>query len=170
MEKYIGIKIKYLDASAIVKLYLDEEGSDYFRDYFNNHTNFCTVQMTFYEAMSVLKARLFNKDKEKYRKSVEDLIISYWSKEQSRKIVIEEIELNNYKIYLEISEIIWRYNIDFADAIQIYAIVKGKYSHFALDSKSVLITADDKLEFAAEDNHIRVWNCRKSAQPDWLDN
>jgi hypothetical protein len=65
---------------------------------------------------------------------------------------------------------VWKYNIDFADAIQIYAIMKGKYSYFTLDSKSVLITADDKLEVAAKDNQIRVWNCRKSGKPEWLDN
>ena len=95
------IKVKYLDASALVKLYLDEEGSNYFRDYFYKNTNFCTVQMTFYEAMNVLKARLFNKDREKYRKSVEDLTINWWSKESGGniKMVIEEIELNNYKIH-----------------------------------------------------------------------
>jgi uncharacterized protein with PIN domain len=84
------IKVKYLDASALVKLYLDEEGSNYFRDYFYKNTNICTVQMTFYEAMNVLKARLFTKDKEKYRRSIEDLTINYWSKEQTGKMVIEE--------------------------------------------------------------------------------
>ena len=57
------IKVKYLDASALVKLYLDEEGSNYFRDYFYKNTNFCTVQMTFYEALNVLKARLIKINK-----------------------------------------------------------------------------------------------------------
>jgi predicted nucleic acid-binding protein len=166
MVKSIGIKIKYLDASAIVKLYLEEDGSSYFRDYFYNHTNFCTVSITFYEAMNVLKAKLFNENKENYYKAVEDLVING----SGGKIELEDIELKNYNIFKEVSDMSFRYNIDIADAIQIFSILKGKYSFFAFDSKSVLITADDQLEFAAKDNNIRVWNCRRSNKPEWLDN
>jgi hypothetical protein len=35
---------------------------------------------------------------------------------------------------------------------------------------TVSITADEKLEEAAKDNNIRVWNCRKENKPEWLDN
>ena len=37
----------YIDASALVKLYLDEKGSIEFRDYFYSNTNFCTIEITF---------------------------------------------------------------------------------------------------------------------------
>lgn len=41
-------------------------------------------------------------------------------------------------------------DLDKADAIQIYAILKGKYSHFIQESASVLITADEQQELAAK--------------------
>jgi len=166
MADSVGIKIKYLDTSSIVKLYLEEEGSSYFRDYFNNHTNFCTALMTFYEAMNVLKSKLFKKNEKKYYVAVTDLAIHGWG----GKIEIEPIDLNSMEIFKEVSNLSIENNLDIADAIQIYAILKGKYSHFTRDSASVLITADEPQELAAIKNRIRVWNCRKGSKPDWLDN
>lgn len=167
IEKSVAVKVKYLDASVIVKLYLDEDGSKDFRDYFNTHINYCTTRMTFYEAMNVLKSRLFKSSMEdKYYQSVEALAIHGWG----GKIEIESIELDNLDIFKEVSKISMQYNLDVADAIQIYSILKGKYKFFARESSSVLITADDKLELAAKKNDIRVWNCRKDTRPVWLDN
>jgi len=166
MADSIGIKIKYLDTSSIVKLYLEEEGSSYFRDYFNNHTNICTSLMTFYEAMNVLKSKLFKKNEKKYYEAVTDLAIIGWG----GKIEIEPIDLNSMEIFKEVSNLSVENNLDIADAIQIYAILKGKYSHFTRDSASVLITADEPQELAAIKNGIRVWNCRKGPKPEWLDN
>ncbi len=75
--------------------------------------------------MNVLKARLFNKDNEKYHKSIEDLAINYFSKEYDGKFElainyfckesvgkfeVEEVELNDYKIFRDVSEIVWKYN------------------------------------------------------------
>jgi predicted nucleic acid-binding protein len=166
MADSVGIKIKYLDTSSIVKLYLEEEGSSFFRNYFNNHTNLCTVLMTFYEAMNVLKSKLFKKNEQKYYKAVTDLAIHGWG----GKIEIEPIDLNSMEIFKEVSNLSFEHNLDIADAIQIYAILKGKYSHFTRDSASVLITADKQQELAASKNGIRVWNCSEAAKPEWLDN
>ncbi len=171
MVDSIGIRIKYLDTSSIVKLYLEEEGSSYFRDYFNNHTNFCTALMTFYEAMNVLKSKLFKKDQKKYYEAVTDLAIHGWGIHGcGGKIGIEPIDLNSMEIFKEVSNLSVENNLDIADAIQIYAILKGKYSHFTRDSASALITADEPQELAAIKNRIPVWNCRKGSKPEWLDN
>jgi predicted nucleic acid-binding protein len=165
--KRIAIKVKYLDASAIVKLFLDEDGSKAFREYFFSHTNYCTTRMTFYEAMSVLKSRLFkNSTKSKYYQAMEELAIHGWG----GKIEIESIELNDMDVFKEVSKLSMAYDLDVADAIQIYSILKGKYRRLINESSSVLITADDKLEYAAKTNGIRVWNCRNNVRPDWLDN
>ena len=166
MGESIDIKIKYLDTSSIVKLYLEEEGSPYFRDYFNNHTNLCTALMTFYEAMNVLKSKLIKKNKKKYYEAVTDLAIHGWG----GKIQLETIDLSSMEIFKEVSNLSVEHNLDIADAIQIYAILKGKYSHFTRDSASVLITADEPQERAAIKNGIRVWNCRKVPKPEWLNN
>lgn len=155
MNESIAIRVKYLDTSSIVKLYLDEDGSSHFRKYFHTHTNFSTTIMTIYEAMNVLKSRLFkNGSKKMYYEAVTDLAIHGWG----GKIEIETIELNNMDIFKEVSILSVENNLDIADAIQIYAILKGEYSHFTQESASVLITADCPQELAAIRNGIRVWN------------
>ena len=162
----VSVKVKYFDTSAIVKLFIDEEGSEHIKNYYINNCNFCCTEMTFYEAFNVLKARLFKRNtKNNYFKSVGDLAIMGWG----GKLEIETIQMHDYSVFKDVNDIAIKYDIDVADAIQIYAIIKGKYSFFASDSKTVLITADERLEKAGEDNKIRVWNC-KNNRPDWLDN
>ena len=161
------VKVKYLDASAIAKLFLDEDGSSRFRKYFFGSTNYCTTFMTFYEAMNVLKIRLFKmSNKDKYYKAIEELAIHGWG----GKIEVESIELNEINVYKEVSKLSVAHDLDVADAIQIYAILKGKYRYFGRESASILITADKNLETAAKANGIRVWNCIKDERPEWLDN
>jgi len=170
--KSIAVKVKCLDTSAIVKLFLDEDGSDNVRAYYNSHTNFCCAEMTFYEAMNVLKSRLFKGEKkDQYFENIKELRIMGWGWFTGKgKLEIETIQLNNVDVFKEVFDCAMKYDIDIADAIQIYAILRGKYSVLAGDSMTVLITADEKLEKAAMENNIRVWNCRKGNKPDWLDN
>lgn len=167
MEDSTGIKIKYLDTSSIAKLYLEEDGSTRFRSYFNNHANFCTALMNFYEAMNVLKARLFGRGNcEKYYDAVTDLAIHGWG----GKIELESIDLSKMEVFKEVSKLASENNLDVADAIQIYAILNGKYSQWCQDSASVLITADEPQELTAIKYGIRVWNCRTTEKPEWFDN
>jgi len=167
MEHSNGIKIKYLDTSSIAKLYLEEDGSSRFRVYFGSSTNFCTALMTFYETMNVLKSRLFNgSNRDKYYDAVEDLAIQGWG----GKIELELIDLSKREVFKEVSKLASENGLDVADAIQIYAIMKGKYGHWCQDSASVLITADGRQERTAGKYGIRVWNCRKTERPEWLDN
>lgn len=165
MSNSRSVKVKYLDTSAIVKLYLDEDGSSNFREYFHSHTNFCTAIMTFYESMNVLKSRLFNgQNAKKYHDAVEDLAIHGWG----GKIEIEPVALDKIEIFKDVSKISIENNLDIADAVQIYAILKGKYSFLARDSSSILITADEGQELKATRLGIRVWNCRKESAPEWM--
>ena len=167
MEDSIGIKIKYLDTSSIAKLYLEEDGSTRFRTYFGSSTNFCTALMTFYETMNVLKSRLFSRsDKDRYYEAVEDLAIQGWG----GKIELELIDLSKREVFKDVSKLASHNSLDVADAVQIYAILKGKYGHWCQDSASVLITADEQQECTAVKYGIRVWNCRKTERPEWLDN
>jgi predicted nucleic acid-binding protein len=161
------VKVKYLDTSAIVKLFVEEEGCNQFREYFNSNTSFCTTLMTYYEAFNVIKARLFkNQTKDIYRKAANDLAIYGWGKQ----IEIEAIELNDIGIFNKVKEISEIYGLDIADGIQIYAILSGKYSSMVRESSSVLITADDNLLKAANQKGIRVWNCAKEKLPEYLIN
>jgi predicted nucleic acid-binding protein len=157
-------KVKYFDTSAIVKYFIDEKGSKNIRNYFGKNTNFCCTEMTFYEAMNVLKARLFNKgEKIKYLNSIVILEAMRWHGE----IEIETIRMDNLRVLKDIEKIAVKYDIDFGDAVQIYAILEGKYKRLTGDSKTTLITADEKLEKTAVENKIRVWNCNKQDKPQW---
>jgi len=166
----IAVKVKFLDTSALIKLFLDEQGSDRLKDYYNNHVSFCCTEMTFYEAMNVLKSRLFKSNKKnQYFESIKKLKIMGWGVTKRGKLEIEKIHITEHSIFKEVYYIAMKYDIDLADAIQLYAISNGRYWRLTGESKTVLITADEGLERAAQDNNIRVWNCRKDNKPDWLD-
>ncbi len=165
MNDIDSVKVKYLDTSSIVKLYLDENSSNNFREYFGSDCNYCTTLMTFHESLNVLKARLFNgSSRDKYYKSIENLIIKGWG----GKIEIENIDITDREIYSEVVKISVKYNLDIADAIQLYAIIYGKYKRFCFGSSSILITADNKQKQAAEDLKIRVWNIENQSKPNWV--
>ncbi len=91
--KPISVKVKYLDTSAIAKLLLDEDGSDRLRAYYKGHVNFCCTEMTFYEAMNVLKARLSKgAKKNQYFEKIRDLRIMGWGWYSGKgKLEIERI-------------------------------------------------------------------------------
>lgn len=160
-----SVKIKYLDTSSIVKLYLEENSSAKFREYFGCDCNYCTTLMTFYESLNVLKARLFNgSSNEQYYTSIKNLVIKGWG----GKIEIEDIDITDRKIYVEVVKIAVKHKLDIADAIQLYAIMYGKYKKFCSGSSSVLITADNKQQKAAENLEIKVWNIENQPKPNWL--
>ena len=160
-----SVKVKYLDTSSIVKLYLEEDDSDKMRQFYSSDSSICTTRLTFYESLNVLKARLFkNSTKPDYYNKIEKLIIQGWG----GKLEIEDIEITNRDVFLYVKDIAIKYDLDLADAIQLYAILHGKYKRFCSGSASVLVTADDKQQKAAEKLDIRVWNIAKDKQPNWL--
>ena len=57
--------------------------------------------------------------------------------------------------------------LDLSDALQLYTILNGKYSHLGPESASILITADKELAKAAKAMGIRAWNCSKESAPRW---
>jgi len=53
------IRTHYLDASAIVKLCVKEDGSETLHAYCGNHSNFRTTALSFGEALGMLKVKHF---------------------------------------------------------------------------------------------------------------
>jgi hypothetical protein len=56
-ERITHLEINYLDASAAVKLVLDEPGSDRVKKYFDGHGGFHITSLCFTEALGVLKRK-----------------------------------------------------------------------------------------------------------------
>jgi predicted nucleic acid-binding protein len=158
------IKMRYLDASALVKLYVDEGDSKPIRAFFVNRVHFCATSVCLVEALSVLKAKWIRKQitKRDYFEKTGQLLL-----DARRKIEINDVGLAEFAILDEVERLASKHDLDISDALQLLTIVRGKYSFFADDSRSVLITADRSLAVAARAEKIRVWNCIAEAQPSW---
>ena len=57
MAGFEWVKFHYLDASALIKLVVDEGDCGPFRSFFNSNTNFCTTPLCLAEALGSLKRK-----------------------------------------------------------------------------------------------------------------
>ena len=175
-----GLKIKYLDASALVKLYINENDSQHLRDFFySNMAHLRTTWICLAEALGCLKSKWIGPqsknvatkiDTETYFEATRKLIINW-----RMRIELDDLELADPSIPLKVEELAKKYNLDYSDALQLITIKSGKYSSLAYESApgvyepaSVLITADKGLASAAESEGIRVWNCTACPAPKWV--
>jgi len=159
-------KARYLDASALVKLYVVEPHSDVVRAFMNAHPKpFNTTSLCFAEALNVLKRKWLKKEltTDAYLKATHRLTVAAWGK---------EIELQNYGlvdpfVHNDVERIVQAHNIDVSDALQLLTLLKGRHSVLVRESASVLITADTGLATAAAAEGVRVWNCAAGPAPSW---
>ena len=104
-----AIKTHYLDASAILKLFIKEDGSEKLEEYFSRHSVFFTTSLCFAEALSVLK-RKKNKEKilnqETYLAAAEDLCISAFG----CTIEIDDISIAQPNAFRETERMAKKYN------------------------------------------------------------
>jgi len=155
----------YLDASAFVKLAIDEPGSQSVREYFCNTPNACLTLVSFIEALGVLKRHWMDRWKDPdYHRAVEHLV--QWV--YGGKPEIDNVSLSDPSIFNDVSNIAMKHNLDFADALQLSTILKGKYSPFLSGSKTRLISADKSLVSAARSHGIKTWCCSNDANPLWV--
>lgn len=166
-----GIKFKYLDASALVKLYVDEGDFQPLRDFFKKNTYFRTTWLCLAEALGVLKHKRDNREVgiDKYIEATCSLIINW-----RMRIESDDLELVDASVPLKVERMAKKYNLDYSDALQLITIKSGKYSRFVYESAPniyepalVLITADEELASAAASEGIRVWNCTAGPAPAW---
>src|SRR3989339_1709460 len=97
------IRTHLLDASALVKLVVDEVGSEKIRKYFADKSVFWTTSLCFVEALGVLKVKhLYRKEitAEKYLSSSEELIAHF----RNGSISIEEIDITQISTFNEVEK------------------------------------------------------------------
>lgn len=160
------IRIHYLDASAIVKLFITEEGSERLQRYFGEEANFYTTSLCFAEALGALKVKRFYRKEitdEQYFCACEELLACG----ADNTIEIEDVEMKDSMVFVEVERLVRKYKktIDVSDAFQIVSMKRNYFSRFTSDSKPILITGDNALAIAARQEGIRVWDCVNEPEP-----
>ena len=157
------VHVWYLDASALVKLVVDEGQHEAVRHFFNSNTNFHATSLCLMEALGAIKAKWAHGriDQETYLKATKHLVINAWGK----RIRPDNVDLFTPEGLQAAEGLAKRHSIDLSDALQLETLLRGTFRHLAEDSRPILITADKGLAGAAEAEGIRVWRCHCDPAP-----
>lgn len=150
----------YLDTSAILKLLIDEDGSQNMKAYFYKFKEFHMLSLCFAETLSMLKVKyLYRKEITKKKHDLATaLLLIYCEKNIFRIHDAKTSILNN--AFPGTIDLVDKYGIDFIDAFQIYYLKEE-----SLLQHTRLITADSPLEKVAKAEKLNVWNCLKDKVP-----
>jgi predicted nucleic acid-binding protein len=159
------VRVHYLDASALVKLIVDEPNNSRLKEYFNKSHVFRMTSLCFAEALGVLKVKYL------YRKEITEkgylrrsYLLTVYLREG--RIKLDEVPLTDATTFDDVEEIVKKHQIDVSDALQIVTLKKGRYRSFVGESQSLLITADADLAKAARSEGLQVWDCINEASPE----
>ena len=157
------IRTHYLDASAIIKLLIDEEGTAALRSYMDSHATRVTTSLCFAETLGVLKAKHNHKriSAEQYLAACEELIADL----RNETLVIEDIGLTERRVFDEVEILCRKHRLDLSDAFQLLTLCSGQLSSLEGDSRPILVTADKKLATAARSEGLRAWDCMHEPAP-----
>jgi predicted nucleic acid-binding protein len=162
-------KAHYLDASALVKLVDDSagesKGREALRKYYNEHASMYSTSYCLAEAFGVFKRKFLRQEitEEQYIRYVQVLI----DRTVGWKLQIDEVDILLPIVSSEAERLIrkWKDKIDFLDCFQIVTVLHGRNRVLVGESKSILITADNKLAEAARAEGARVWECKSERAP-----
>lgn len=153
------------DASALLKVFTRESGSDLVRDYFNNRSpTKYTTPFCFYETLNVLKVKCLYRDeitKTEYTEAAFRLVAWFGASTRYAK----DIDLQDPAIFFRVCELAERHSLDLSDAFQILSVKEGYFSHLINDSQTILVTADGALAKAARIEGVRSWYCLGEPEP-----
>lgn len=157
------IRTHYLDASAIIKLLLDEVGSDVLRAYLARHATLMTTSLCFAETLGVLKAKHAHKhiSMERYLAACEELMAHI----RGATLEIEDIRITERAVFDEVERCVRAHTLDLSDACQLVTVRSGALSTLEGDSRPILVTADKRLAAAARQEGLRAWDCLHEEAP-----
>jgi len=151
-----AVRANCLDASALVKLYVREEGSDVLQRYFQDQATPYTTPLCFYEALTTLKVKwLYRKEitKDEYLKAA--FSMAAWFSHVSMQV--RDLNFLLPEVFHNARSIAERHGLDLSDAFQILSVKEGFFSALAANSRTVLVTADRELANAAKQEGILAW-------------
>jgi predicted nucleic acid-binding protein len=149
------VKFYFFDASILVKLFIDEPGSNEARELLGKGT--CqTTRYCQYEAYGVIKRKWKKKeiDDEKYFHAI--YIMSSFFRDKRIKLV--ENSLENLDDLREAQRLVAQYprKVDLSDALQIVSMKKGFFRLLGGESRPVLATVDEKLAKVAKEEGLKA--------------
>jgi predicted nucleic acid-binding protein len=112
-----------LDASAAVKLVLQERGSEQLRSYFANRASFYITSVCLAEALGVFKRKRL-RDEISEKQYVTTLSLAGLPAEFAR-IRVDEIELSSLDTFSKAEEIARRHKLDLSDSLQLVSVKHG---------------------------------------------
>ena len=153
------------DASALVKLYIDEPGSLQLRQYWNTQGTRYTTPFCLYETLTVLKRHMLSGKltQDRYLRAAGDLV-SWFRVAQSQIKDLGFVE--DREVFADVLELANYTGLDLSDAFQLLSLQAGHFAHLLIgDSATVLVTADEALAKAARRMKLRVWDCQREPMP-----
>ena len=157
----------YLDASALVKLVVSEDGSADLRAFFDEWATFLSTSLCVGEALGALKCKYLDRKEitqKEYFEACFD-IVAYIYMQQPR-ITIDDLDVGHFDVFHEVKDVASKYTLDFSDALQLVTIRRGAFHCFAGPKEPMLITADGDLADAARSEGMSVWEVCKEPAPE----
>lgn len=146
------------DASALVKVWVDEPDCGPARHYFNTQSpTKYTTPFCYFETLSAMKLKWLRSQitREVYLNAA--FALTVWFQASARKV--NDIYLTHPPTFLKAKELVERYEVDLSDAFQLLSLKEGYFSSLVNDSQTLLVTADEKLANAAISEGLNAWYC-----------
>lgn len=154
----LPVRANCFDASALVKVWVDEQNCGPARHYFNTQSpTKYTTPFCYFETLSALKLKWLRKEITRDVYLNASFSLTVWFQANAKKV--RDIDFTDPMVFQRAKEIVERYEIDLSDAFQILSVKEGFFSPLVNDSKTLLVTADEKLAKAAEAEGLKVWYC-----------
>ena len=151
------------DASALVKLYIDEPGSPELRWYWNTQATRYTTPFCLYETLGILKRHMLKGTltKEAYLKAATHAVT--WFRASSSQM--RDIEFTEHEFFRDAKDLVEHTDLDLSDAFQLLSLQIGYFRHLVGGSATLLVTADEALAAAARGRNLPVWDCAREPIP-----
>lgn len=157
-------RASFFDASALVRVYVEEPGSEAVRSYFHSEATKFTTQFCFYETLNVLKSKWVHRQlltRDEYLEASFRLVAWYGMMRRT----ISDLDFTEPTVFFKAKDLAERTGLDLSDSLQILSVSLGDFSSFCEGSKTVFVTADKPLAKVARTEGLRVWSVLEEPAP-----
>lgn len=153
------------DASALIKVFVTEDGSDIIRNYFQSRSpTKYTTPFCFYEALNVLKVKwMYRKEISQAEYTEASFRLAAWFQASTR--YAKDIDFSDPLVFSRVRVLSEKYDLDLSDSFQILSVKEGYFSHLINDSQTILVTADAGLAKAAHGEGVKAWYFMDDPEP-----